>query len=231
MNKFITILGDSLAMPRIENGIFYTNTYGYLLQKLLGNNYLIHNRSKRGNTTLEQCNYQYIYDDIEVIKNDIIIIHLGICDCSPRIIRKNEKFILNFLPITLRNYYIKFKSKHRRILTKFFPYTYVNKKDFQNYLITLINSSLLVNPKTKFIFINIANTSVQNDKRSFNFRKYINTYNNILNDLSNIYNSDIINFHKMTVDNSNYLLEDGIHITKEAHSILANKLYNIITNY
>jgi hypothetical protein len=39
--KIISIIGDSLAMPRMEQGISFFDTYEYTLSKKLSNDYFI----------------------------------------------------------------------------------------------------------------------------------------------------------------------------------------------
>ena len=104
MNKnIITILGDSLALHRIDEGIEIFDTYELLLKEMLGNKFHIINKSRRGNTTNNQVGKQYLYDEVLYTHASYVIIHLGICDCAPRIISKKEFFILNVFKVY--NYY------------------------------------------------------------------------------------------------------------------------------
>jgi len=88
--EIITILGDSLDMPRLNENILYKDTYAYKLDSLLGNDYLVINRSRRANTILEQANRQNINDDILSSESEYFIIHLGIVDCAPRLFSKKN---------------------------------------------------------------------------------------------------------------------------------------------
>ena len=44
--KIITILGDSLSMVRNDEGVTIRTIYPYLLNKILGNDYYVINKSK-----------------------------------------------------------------------------------------------------------------------------------------------------------------------------------------
>lgn len=230
--KIITVLGDSLSMVRIENGISIQKTYAYQLNKLLGDDFYLINKSKRGNTSVTQSLTQNLYDDIETTESKIIIIQIGICDCSPRIISRLERLVLNyFLPKIISKVYIKFKSKYRYFFTKYFSMTYVNPVRFENSFKKILSSALHLNGIFKVIVINIADTNITNKNRSFGFKKNILEYNKIILNLVNK-NSKIalIDLFTLTKDNPELLLPDGIHITVEAHGLIAKKLESIIRN-
>ena len=145
--KIVTILGDSLSLARSENNIYFKHTYSYLLNEKFKAKYLFLNNSKRGNTTTDQISQQNIYDDILTTQSDFFIIQIGIVDCAPRIISLLEKKIIRMIfSIKNQNSYVKFKSRYRKFLTKYFPKTYVNLDDFINnykYLMLLQDQYLL----------------------------------------------------------------------------------------
>ena len=228
--KIITILGDSLSMVRNDEDVTLRTIYPYLLVKFLGNDYYIINKSKRGNTSDFQTLNQYLYDDVETSDSSIVILQIGICDCSPRIISKFEKIILNyFLPVFLSFFYIKFKSKHRYFFTKYFPKTYVTKARFESNYKQLLESILKLDKIQKIIIINIADTNEYNKKRSYNFEQNIIDYNRVIQKLAfenpKIQIIDSFNYSKTI---PNFLLSDGIHISNSAHQILAENISKLI---
>ncbi|MHA8090226.1 SGNH/GDSL hydrolase family protein [Aquirufa antheringensis] len=230
--KILTILGDSLSMVRFDEDLTLWFTYPYLLMDLLGDSYHIVNRSKRGNTTVIQTNPQYLYDEVETSESNYVIIQIGICDCSPRIILKYERFILKYiLNKSVRNYYLKFKSKYRYFFTKYFPKTYVNRTLFESRYRVLLDSILKLSTLEKVIIINIADTNDKNKLRSFGFENNIKDYNNIINNLiSNHSKCFLIDLYSYTENNSNFLLDDGIHINKIAHQIIASDIASIVND-
>ncbi len=226
--KIITILGDSLSMARSEFGITYKTSYAYLLQELLGSEYHIINNAKRTNTITSQTKKQYIYDDVLTTDAEIFIVQLGIVDCSPRLFSNNQQRILQF---TSNNFFtrklIGIKSKHRRFFTKKFPKVYVTLEEFKKGYDFLIET-ILDKTSTKMIYlINIADTNKNNKQRSFGFDKNIILYNKIILELSNKYknSTQVIDLNKISTENKNSLLEDGIHISKEVHFELAKKVF------
>jgi len=218
MNKRIVVLGDSLSMPR--PGIDYEDTYPYLLQT---KGYEVICRSKRGNDTNIQTLEQNILDDLIFLNPDIVVVHLGIVDCAPRLFSRKEQRVLSFLPTYLRNKIINFFSKRRFYFTKLRNLSYVSENKFTKNLNSLIDR--IDNSRKQIILIKILNTTSENEKKSFGFKEKINTYNDILQKLA-IENN-------ITIIDPNYcedsLSEDGIHITCEMNEYLKDKLFKAIT--
>ncbi len=230
--KIITVLGDSLSMARIEDGISIRDTYSFKLNELLGDDYYVVNKSKRGNTSVVQSSTQNVYDDIETSESKVIIIQIGICDCSPRIISKFERLVLTYvMPKIIAKLYIKFKSNYRYFFTKYFPMTYVNLVRFENSYEKILLSACQLNGIVKVVVINIADTNSRNKSRSFKFDKNILKYNSIIANLvKSKGNIDLFDLYAMTKDSPELLLTDGIHINLKAHEIIANKLAIIVKN-
>lgn len=229
--NIITILGDSLSMARIEDGISYKDTYSFLLSEYLKTDYLVLNKSKRGNTTKNQINSQNIYDDIITTNSEYFIIQIGIVDCAPRIISMKEKVILRYLfSEKIQNIYIGFKSKYRRFITRNFPKTYVSLDAFNNNYEILLNKIFEQKEVKKVIIINIADTNFVNKKRSFNFDKNITDYNKVIDSFVKKFKNkiDIIDLFSLTKDDEEILLADGIHISKYAHNLIAKKIKKIL---
>jgi lysophospholipase L1-like esterase len=229
--KIISILGDSLAMPRIEEGINFENTYEYLLSKKMYSDFYILNKSKRGNTIKNQSILQYIYDDIEVLKPTFIIIQLGICDCAPRIIGSKERLILDVLaPFWFKRLYINLKSKNRLFLTKYFPRVNVMFPDFKLMYKGLIEKIFKIDSVKKVIVINICDTNQENKKRSFGFEENIVRYNSFLKTLEseNIILLDLFEASRL---DPNLLLEDGIHLSRKGHIFITDKISESLNSY
>lgn len=226
--KIISIIGDSLAMPRLEQGISFFDTYEYSLSKNLSNDYYILNKSKRGNTIKNQVIPQYIYDDLEVLHPHAVIIQIGICDCAPRIIGKRETFFLNVIaPKWFKHHYIKFKSKHRIFFTKYIPKVNVQYPLFVKLYRQLIQILSNIKSIEKIIIINICDTNEENKRRSFGFEENIILYNQFINSLK----SDkifLVDIYEMSKLNKDILIEDGIHLSKTGHEYIANQIFSIL---
>lgn len=222
--KIISILGDSLAMPRIEDGINFSRTYEYLLSIKTTENFVILNKSKRGNTIKNQTIQQYIYDDIQVLKPNYIICQIGICDCAPRIISPKERFLLNYIsPLWFKQFYLKIKSKHRLFFTKYFPVVNVKFSDFVLMYSLLVREIFKVESVKKLFIINICDTNQRNKLRSYGFESNIIRYNSFLKTLvsNNVILIDMFEASKLDHD---LLLEDGIHISLKGHEFISDKI-------
>lgn len=219
LKKRIVILGDSLSLPRPDNGVNYEDTYGYLLQE---NNYEVLNRSRRANDTNLQLLEQNMLDDIIYLNPDVVIVYLGIVDCAPRLFTKNESRVLSLLSSGIRHTIIKIFSRHRRYITKFRRLTYVRKEEFQKNLDKLV--VLLKQKKAEIIIINISNTNRGNEKRSHNFKKNIDEYNLVISKIAKSRRLVLLNMNNI----SNMLLDDGVHINKKAHAYIFEKITEYI---
>jgi lysophospholipase L1-like esterase len=234
MSKVITVLGDSLAMLRAEYNILLNDIYSFKLAEKLRQDYLLVNKARRANIITEQTNKQFMYDEVLNNNTDIFIIALGICDCAPRIFsRKQEHILRSFLPAIVSKYIIKIKSRYRYFFTKNFPQTWVSLECFKVKYEYLVQKILEQSNYVKIYIINIADTNNENNNRSYGFRENILKYNAVLENIANKYsrNIEIIDFYTLTQEKPELLLDDGIHITKDAHDLLAEILYTKITEF
>jgi len=225
--KIILLIGDSLLMPRPNKNITYKDTYGYLIKKYFENKkYFVIIIAKRGNNSLRQSLEDEILYGIKQFEPTIAIIHLGIVDCAPRIFTKIEKGILTTLPPMLNSKIINFFSKRRLFFTKYFPKKYVNSVNFKRNIQKFFNTfnELNVIP----ILINIIEPPEKLCARSYNFLKNVKTYNNILLDLSKKNNCKLLDFNKIVKSKPDYLIDDGIHLSKLGNSELAKEIINCI---
>ena len=127
----IVLIADSLSLPRAYNKfsvvkkknidpegdyIEYEETYPYLLRKSLSGFEIIF-RNSRANTT-KDVYAEVINNEIYVFKPDILILHIGIVDCFPRLFTLKEKRLLQFLSNKMRTKIIQYFSKRRYKITK-----------------------------------------------------------------------------------------------------------------
>lgn len=219
MHKRIVILGDSLSMPRPDDGITYNETYAYLLYD---KGYEVINRSRRANNTSIQAKTQNILDDIIFLDPTSIVIFLGITDCAPRMFTKKETLVLGIFPNFLRKIIIGFFSKHRYFITKLRKITYVSRVNFKKNMNTIIKHA--VEKNCQIILCTIPETNKTNIERSFNFKENIEMYNETIKKISNKYNLSLVETQKC----SDGLLEDGIHITKNMHHFIFQEIHKVL---
>lgn len=235
MKKSITIIGDSLAMVDPENSIYYQDTYPSLLQNLV--NYQVIERNRRRNCLIYLK--ETWRDDILYNNSDVIVIHIGIVDCSPRL---TSLFVDRVLSIMVKvpiiglfvKLFFKFQTRYRWFFTKYFPKTYISKKDFKVEYYSLIHELWAKSGANKIILVNISDTSNENKRKSYNIEKNIIEYNKIISCVQEAFNNsedfrcELIDMYSATKKNKKLILDEGIHLSKVGHKYLADKLYSII---
>ena len=222
-SKRVVILGDSLAMPRPEENVHYEETYAYKLSQFIDGEIIC--RASRSNTTLKQSGQQSLYDNLAVFEPHVVIIQLGIVDCSPRLFGRKQAFVLSKLPDFLRSMIINIFSKHRLLLTKIRPKVYVSQNIFEQSIDLLFKkiSSL----GSKAICISIASTNDRNNRRSYHFDENIKRYNSILQNRCHQFSFEYLDFYTATSENS-FLLDDGIHINSSGHDFLTARISDLL---
>jgi lysophospholipase L1-like esterase len=106
----------------------------------------------------------------------------------------------------------------------------VTRKKYKRGYISLIRAILKETQAKKIYIINIADTSEQSKLTYYNYEKNIIDYNATLDDVAKEHQDkvEILNFYEMSKADKNLLLEDGHHISTEAHSLIAELLFNKI---
>lgn len=220
--KKVVILGDSLAMPRDEDKVTYENTYAY--QLALHEELDVICRAVRANDTSKQSKEQALYDDIICFRPDIIIIHLGIVDCAPRLFSKKHIFFLSFFPSWFKKKYMDFFSKYRPFFTRRLPKVYVKKEQFEKNIVKIM--SVCRDFTDEIYCISISDTNKNNKIRSYGFSNNIETYNDILKAVS--LKNNVIFFDLFNEMQASYLLDDGIHLTPIGHKKIYEELSILI---
>jgi acyl-CoA thioesterase I len=216
-SKRIVILGDSLGMPTGNGEVEYEDTYPYLLTNIVTNCEVI-SRHRRTNDTSKQLNNQNFFDDIEMLKPDFLVVHLGIVDCAPRIFSRFQNAIVSILPSVIRRRVLRVVSNFRYSMTKLNNKTYVKKNKFKENVEKIVDISNMMS--VQLLFIEILITSEENNAKSYNFNKNIIEYNNIIRVASRPEHVRLIRYPSQ----NDYLLRDGIHINKKGNEFLANKI-------
>jgi len=226
----IVIYSDSVARARPDldeqNRTYYDETHGVLLRKKILSDYevdIVHIESLDSSDGEQQVN-PYIS-----FKNpDIVIFQIGINDCAPRVFKKNsflakliyenkifEKMTLNIFPRLI--------NKYRYEITKIFKSSYVDIDSFERNYINMIKNIELINPNCKFYAISILNSSEKLSKKSFGIQQNIEQYNKRLKFL---FKGNYIDINEIQFNN--IFINDGVHVTKEMHKLIFNKVYNQI---
>lgn len=218
----IIILSDSLGRPRpdlIKDKTEYEDIYGYKLKQYFKND------------EVEICYIESLDSDdalfwsqrmVAFRKPDIVIFHLGINDCAPRMFKKGSKSILlnPFFKKITRDLLMKLIHKYRYVMTKYLKKTYTTQRQFKQNFIDLQNEVKKYNPKALFFAISICYVPKFLSERSYGYNTNISQYNKILEEL---FADKYIEINAL-LNPEEIHIADGIHLTTEAHTLLAKEL-------
>lgn len=222
----ILLIGDSLSMVRPDHGVRFEDTYAYLLQNRL-KDCIIFNASQRANSSQNVLSSNYCYETFDAINPDLIIYFLGIVDCMPRLFTSAQRLLLRLIMASryfrgIGRLIISYRSKRRYALTKKRLIQFVPIEDWNK------NVEILLKKKSKVIFVNIPFPGDRLLTRNHGIVDIIDNYNASLLSLSKKYGGTVIDFNSITKQAPVLLLEDGYHITAEAHKVLSNLLIDEI---
>lgn len=234
MKSTTIVIGDSLACPRPWEGIGLRDTYAYQLQELLGNEHYVINWSMGENSTQKATTEGFLRTYVRAAEAHYAIIQLGIVDCAPRLMSKFERLVGGVavrLPVCrdLFKRYTNLKARNRLYLTKLFPMTLVSKKVFREKYHLLISEILKWNKIKKVYLINIASPGLALVTRSYGIGNNVDSYNEIINELHQIFHDKtiLIDLNSQINVNQDWITSnDGHHILMPAHDWLANTIGN-----
>ena len=228
----IVILADSLALarPPSEGDIPYEATYPYLLDLSLrrqwgANAPLIIERGMRRRTI------EYVLDDwlemVELRTADVVVIHVGIVDCAPRVfLRREANMVARVRPARLRNFIFDYVHRNRRRIVEFRRRVYVPVDRFTRLLNEVIERARAAGVRS-LIFVNIITPPDELEERSPGFQRNVQIYNGILAEAAARESwVHVIDLNSLIENEggARELLVDGIHINREGHKILAREL-------
>lgn len=224
----LVILGDSLPMPRPLEGILYEHTYPSILQARLNDSVQVINRSKRANTSTKEAQPNNLSDDITDFNPDILVYHMGIVDCAPRLFSEFQQKIIGRMPSAIGKKIIHFFSTRRFFFTKTFPKVYVKKKDFYKNVKLAIEFAKQFTGKV--IIVGICHSNKAVIERSYSFRENVEAYNKELIRISAELKVDFLDAREL-LDPENDLLADGIHYNLSANQKVAAAILEKTKNW
>lgn len=228
MNKSISIFTDSLGRPRPdikeEERTLYNDVYAIKLRDQLSDSVHLELHTFEGIDS--ESGIEFFKKSIAFRAPNVIVFHLGINDCAPRIFKKGAKPIIFkswFRRITGRLFEVVI-SKYRLSITKFLNRTYVTKEGFKHNIEEMIREAKVYSPDVQFFAIEIAEPPRRLQQRSYDFLKNVKEYNSVL---AEIFDQNFIKFNDFISENDR-LISDGIHLTKVTHQLIADSLYQNI---
>ena len=221
----IVIFSDSLARPRPDidpsEKTEYEETYGYLLKKHYECKHEVDILYVESLDTHDAIHWNQRM--VAFRSPDLVIYHLGINDCAPRLFKKGSRSIVLspwFRKVTF-DLALKAMSYFRYTLTKFRPMVYTSLNDFGNNIDLMKKEVLSYSQNAKFIFVSIAKSNVLNEK-SYGYNRNVERYNEVLKKKADMY----IDINELIGNDG--LISDGIHLSGRSHRMLYTKLKEII---
>jgi lysophospholipase L1-like esterase len=233
----ILVLADSLALPRQEGegGIAYENTYPYLLELRLRRSIrndipIIIERGMRLRTIEDVL--QDWFEMVELRSPDVILIHVGIVDCAPRIfLRRERRFVERLRPAVLRQSILNFVHKHRSTIIRRRPRVYVPPERFRD-LVTQVMDKAERCRLRSLVFVTILMPPESLERRSPGFMGNVRIYNQILQELAAERGARLIDINAVIgpLGGTDKLTVDGIHLNEAGHALLATEIERHIMN-
>ena len=227
-------MADSLAMAREgETNIPFEATYPYLLDQWLRQRFqaaapMVIERGMRRRTI------EYVLDEwyelVDLRQAEVVIVHVGIVDCAPRVfLRRERQFVENLRPVFLRESILNNVHRHRRAIVNVRKKVYVPADRF-NRLVGQVIERAKQSKLRSLVMVNIVTPPAEMDERSPGFIKNVGVYNEILKSYANGEGIHLIDLDRMIKEAGGVeqLTVDGIHINETGHIILAKELENHI---
>jgi lysophospholipase L1-like esterase len=229
----IVVFSDSLGLPRPHLPIYertaYEDVYSHRLrQKLAGlcEVEICYFISLDSEEAVSLAKYQIAFR-----RPDLVIFHLGVNDCAPRVFKKGNRNIVfrPWFPKQMRRLVLGFVRRYRRFLTRyvFRNRVYVPLDRFRQNLLKLQEIIHAHSPHCLFLALSIVPTLPSLSHRSYGFNANVARYNVVLREIFGENYVDLDGLLGGTPEA--YLLSDGIHLQKQSHIQVAEHLYTCIT--
>lgn len=229
--KIMTVLGDSLALVRPEDGISEKDMYPYKIQVQLHEQIYVNSKVVKSNSsTIENSLSGLVYHQ-QAGCSSYVILGLGIVDCSPRLFSKGMKIFLECITkmpfiCKLAYGYIAYKSRHRFHFTRRKNISETSIEEYRENMRSIIEKIKLYNPIEKIFLLTIAFPGSYLTERSWGIKENIEAFNKVLYDLATHEKSliDIVDVYSFTAKHPEYILSDGHHISVEVHDYIAQSI-------
>jgi lysophospholipase L1-like esterase len=226
----IVVMADSLAMAREgETNVAYETTYPYLLDQWLRQRFgsqapLVCERGMRRRTI------EYVLDEwyelVDLRKTDVVVLHVGIVDCAPRVfLRRERQFVENLRPGFLRRFILDYVHRHRRAVVNMRKKVYVPPERF-NALVGQVMAKAKASELHSLVIVNIITPPAEMDERSPGFIRNVGIYNEILRTHAEANGAHLIDIDRLIKEAGGVeqLTVDGIHINEAGHKMLAQEI-------
>ncbi len=220
----IVIFSDSMGMPRPNllgtDQTHIWDVYGSLLKERYRGIHdveLVYVGGLDSEDAAKICERMVAYRE-----PDLVILHIGLTDCAPRLYRKGSKhlFLQPWFSRITRDLGMRFLSHYRRQVTRVRPIVYVRPQAFAQNMQMVRDRIRSHCPDVSFCAIGIVLVADRLDQRSWGYHDKIRTYNGIL---QSIFADGFVDSDDL-VAREQMFISDGFHLTKAAHTALEERL-------
>jgi acyl-CoA thioesterase-1 len=239
MPKKILILADSLSLPRPEThgNIRYEETYPYLLDVSLRERMgkdapVVMEQGMRSRTITDVANDWQEY--VTWRKPEIVIVHVGITDCAPRVFSAGQRSFIERLPIPfVRRVLLWAVHRYRRQIISLRPpkvYTpFARYRDTLNQLVEWRQRDDV----RALVFVNIVEPPDALEQRSPGLQENVRRYNEVLGQLKSRPGVVVVDLNELIHHQGrgeDFLLSDGQHLSVAGNKLLATQLGQLVIN-
>lgn len=228
----IVIVSDSLGMPRphesADTHSELADTYPHMLEQRFRSRFEVDNLFSIQLDT-EELLRRSLHRTIAFRRPRVIIVHLGINDCAPRLFRKNSRSLLlvPWFRRATRDIGMRVLSRYRRYVTRVRPIRYVSAGDFESNLRRAIDEFRLYAPEALVLGVSITPPAGWLAARSYHYAEEVDRYNQVL---ERVFGDGFVDTRGL-LDEAHMYISDGYHLTKAAHAALAEKLRERIDRF
>lgn len=211
----LLIVTDSLGMPRIDvpfNSVWTRKIIEEYREKLE-----IITQLQRSLTS-RQISIQR--NEIALIEPDIVIVQVGIVDCTRRAMPDIVRPLFGIPGINTIIHY--FAQKYHYELTKTFEFELVNIEEFSRNISDILTLKIGDSARSPyFIIIAIAPPSIQLTLKVYGIGESIRSYNEVLRKASSIHAAKFIDPYVNNLEEVDmFLLQDGHHLNISGHALV-----------
>ena len=236
----IKIYGDSLSLPRPQDGVNYGDEYALIVQRdlaaLRGAETVVYNRSK-GGATVKDLASSYRNDRNYMRAGGVVVIQCGVVDCAPRPLPAFMRSVLGYAPGLFRKGAVGFLHRNRAgILRAGLGTRLTSKKAFERIMKGWLEET--AGQEELVLVVNIAPTTEAMEEHSPGFQASIDHYNGIITESVESAHSDKV----MLIDVNGAIKksgavtdfvnrDDGHHITAKGHELYAGLMIEKIPSF
>jgi lysophospholipase L1-like esterase len=220
----VLLFSDSLAMPRefleTEERTVYGDTYPARLRSLLTGHADVDAVSSVGLDS-ENALYEARFQVLPRRPN-VLVLHLGINDCAPRVFRKGSTSVLlrPWFGRLTRGYAMRAIHALRPLICRARKLVYVDANEFEANLRVLLDRLTAAHPGCTSFAIAISDKPDHMERRSPGYRANVARYNQALR---RVFGDRLVDVNAL-LPLDQQLISDGIHLTVKAHDLLAKVL-------